>query len=105
MRGTVDGWTDGWTGERMDGRTDERALRRDQIRNGRWSIERLASIHSPPNSLDLAISPSLFLSPPLSPLNFRFFSLLRLIASILLRHVFRLPYAFSNLLAFISFSF
>lgn len=42
----------------MDGRTDRALRRKDQIRNGRWSIERLASIHSPPNSLDLAISSS-----------------------------------------------
>lgn len=55
MRGT-DGRTDG----RMDGRTDGRTNERyGEIRSGTvGGPSRLASIHSPPNSLDLGISSS-----------------------------------------------
>jgi len=102
MRGTsrrTDGRTDG----RMDGQTNERygEIRSETV----GGPSRLASIHSPPNSLDLLISfssrtLSLF-SFFLSPLNLRSFPL-RLVSSILLRHVFHLPRAFSILFASLS---
>lgn len=68
MRGT-DGRLDGWT--------DERALRRDQIRNGRWSIEppqhplsaeqsRSGHLRQLPRSLSVHLS-FLFLSGSLPP--------------------------------------
>lgn len=48
--GRTDGWIDGWTGERTNERYGE-------IRSGTvGGPSRLASIHSPPNSLDLGIS-------------------------------------------------
>lgn len=80
MRGT-DGRTDG----RMDGRTDGRTNERyGEIRSGTvGGPSRLASIHSPPNSLDLGIS---FSSRTLS-------LSLRLIFPALLCHVFYLPRA------------
>lgn len=75
--------TDGRMDRRMDGRTDERTNERyGEIRSGTvGGPSRLASIHSPPNSLDLGIS---FSSRTLS---------LRLVVPVLLCHVFHLPRA------------
>lgn len=86
MRET-DGRTDGRMNGRANGRTDGRTSV-TEIRSGTvGGPSRLASIHSPPNSLDLGISSS---SRTLS---------LRLVVPALLCHVFHLPRASSIHLA------
>lgn len=73
--------TDGWT----DGRMNERALRRDQIRNGRWSIE----TRQHPLCRTVSIWPSL--PAPALSLPRRSFTFLPLSSFCLSsRHVFRL---------------